>query len=187
MVMNYKLFSALTFVAGIAIGATVTWKYVNDKYDLCIKESYDEYEEDEEDTEVYGVTDEVVKKETTDESDIMEYEAKIKKLGYDGSAKKEDEEDMSLEPYVISSEEYDDGEYETETLTLFSDGVLTDWYNNIVEDVEGTVGLDVIENFDKYAEDGDTVFVRNDYLYTDYEIQRDLRNYADVFPELVEE
>lgn len=186
MVMNCKLFSALTFVAGVAIGATITWKYVNDKYDLCIKDEYEEDEEEDESDDEYGITNETPIKSTNDKPDIMEYASKITNLGYDGSEKKEDE-NMSLEPYIISSEEYDDGEYETETLTLFADGVLTDWYNNIVGDVEGTVGLDAIENFDKYAEDGDTVFVRNEYLYTDYEIQRDLRNYADVFPEIVEE
>lgn len=213
MITNYKLFSALSFVAGAAIGAAVTWKYVNSKYDLCIRDEYDEMEEDEEDE--YDETEEssediqnvIPMSNFNNKPNILEYASKINELGYANSENEEYEnenedeeleelvenieeevdEAMKEEPYVISSEEYDDGEYETETLTLYTDGVLTDWYDEIIEDVEETVGLDAVNNFDKYAEDGDTVFVRNDYRFTDYEIQRDLRKYADVHPQTTEE
>lgn len=89
---------------------------------------------------------------------------------------------MRDEPYVITAEDFEDGEgYEPETLTLFADGVLTDWYNEVIDDVEDTVGQYVISNFDDLA-DGDTVYVRNESRMTDYEIQRDYRKYSEVFP-----
>ena len=212
--MNYKLFSALSFVAGAAIGAAVTWTYVNSKYDLCIRDEYDEMEEDEEEEYNDAETEEPAENiqnvipisNFNNKPNIMEYASKINELGYAESEEDEEDEDldevdeelvenieeevdetMKEEPYVISSEEYDDGEYETETLTLYSDGILTDWYDEIIKDVEETVGLDAVNNFDKYAEDGDTVFVRNDYRFTDYEIQRDLRKYTDVHPQTTEE
>ena len=92
---------------------------------------------------------------------------------------------MKEEPYVISFEDFEDGDYEKETLTYFADGVLTDWYKEIIDNIEEVVGLDALTNFDEYA-DGDTVYVRNDYQYTDYEIQRDYRNYSEVFVESTE-
>ena len=128
----------------------------------------------------------------------MEYASRIKELGYAGQVArgeiKEDEEEymgkeddsMKDEPYVISEEEYDDNNYDTETLTYFADGVLTDWFNEVVENPEELIGSDTLERFDELA-DGDTVFVRNDAHATDYEIQRDYRNYKDVFSESTED
>ena len=46
--------------------------------------------------------------------------------------------------------------------------MLTDTYDNVIEDVEGTVGKKSLKHFGEYEED--SVFVRNDDLETDYEI-----------------
>lgn len=197
---NYKLCSALSFVAGAAIGSVITWKLVKTKYERIAQEEIDSVKEvfsirkrTEEDTEAEIVLEEVptdvVVKNLNTKPDIMEYASKINNLGYTGSANEaeeseeesEVEEDMHDEPYVISADEFDEiEEYEVETLTYYADGVLTDWYNEVIDDVEDVVGLDALENFDKYAADGDTVFVRNDSRGCDYEIQRDTRNYADI-------
>ena len=196
---NYKLCSALSFVAGAAIGSVITWKLVKTKYERIAQEEIDSVKEAfgrrkrTEENEAENMSEEVptdaVVKNLNSKPDIIEYASKINNLGYTGSAEKteeseeesEVEEDMHDEPYVISADEFDEiEEYEAETLTYYADGVLTDWYNEIIDDVEDVVGLDALENFDKYAADGDTVFVRNDSRECDYEIQRDTRNYADI-------
>ena len=82
-------------------------------------------------------------------------------------------------PYVISPEEFGEGDYETISLTFYADKVLTDETGDIVEDVDNLVGLDSLTHFGEYEDD--SVFVRNDATNTDYEILLDTRNYMDVF------
>lgn len=201
--MNYKLFSVLSFVAGAAIGSVVTWKFVKTKYEQIaqeeiesVKETFSRRREFEEVGK--AAADGIAEGLRSEKPDIMEYAARLHHLGYANESdeieddseedqdeeyyEKEEEDSMRDKPYVISADEFDENGYETETLTYFADGVLTDWYNDPVEDVEGTVGKDALDNFDEYA-DGDTVFVRNDNYECDYEIQRDHRNYSDLFPE----
>ena len=72
-------------------------------------------------------------------------------------------------PYVISPEEFDDNdEYETESLRYYEDHVLTDMYDNIIDDIEGTVGEESLTHFGEFEDD--SVFVRNDDKKIDYEI-----------------
>ena len=78
-------------------------------------------------------------------------------------------------PYVISPDEYDENDYETETLYYYPDGVLTDTYDNVIVDIEETVGKKSLTCFGEYEED--SVFVRNDDLETDYEILLQPDNY----------
>jgi hypothetical protein len=88
------------------------------------------------------------------------------------------------EPYVITPEQFSELDYEgyaTETLTYYADGVLTDFLDNVIENVDDVVGEESLEHFGEYEED--TVFVRNDHLMTGYEIQRDNRTYAEVVGE----
>lgn len=201
--MNFKLFSALSFAAGALVGSAVTWKLLKCKYDKEyeqryqdeIKEAKEYYKSKSKAEAVVGSEESAVQNEGTQvtkvKPDIMEYAAKIHDLGYAGEAEpkstiRKEEDSMKDVPYVISEEEFDEAGYDTETLTYFADGVLVDWFSEPVEDVESLVGPDTLEKFDEYAE-GDTVFVRNDNHMTDYEIQRDYRNYKDVFPESMED
>lgn len=86
---------------------------------------------------------------------------------------------MREKPYVIAPEEFGEmDDYETVSLTYYSDGVLTDDFDNEIEDVEGMVGEDSLDHFGEYEDD--SVFVRNDRYKTDYEILLDLRKYSDV-------
>lgn len=191
--MNYKLFSTLSFVAGAAIGSLVTWKFVKTKYERIAQEEIDSVKEvyskkkasENEQNKPVTVTTPSVK------PDIIEYAATIKGLGYATDSDEEEanyegeEEDDAMadtEIYVISSDEFDELEdYDVETLTYYADGVLTDWYNEPIRHPDEYVGAGMLEKFDELA-DGDTVFVRNEIRQCDYEIQRDLNNYADVFP-----
>lgn len=82
--------------------------------------------------------------------------------------------------YPIPPEEYGAMcDYDLIDLTLYSDGVLCDDMDEIVEDIDTKVGSDYASYFGKY-EDSDVINFRNDILKCDYEITKDLREYADV-------
>lgn len=83
--------------------------------------------------------------------------------------------DPSLIPYVISPEEFAelDG-YTPVSLAYFEDGVLSDEYGVIIDDIEEIVG-DALNHFGDYEED--SVCVRNDAKRCDYQILREERTY----------
>ena len=76
--------------------------------------------------------------------------------------------DIVNRPYVIKPEEFGNGDYETVSLTYYSDGVLTDDFDNPIEDIDYYVGEESLDHFGEYEDD--SVFVRNDNLETDFEI-----------------
>lgn len=192
--MNYKLSSIIIFAAGAAIGSAVTWKLVKTKYEQIAQEEIESVKE------VYRIQnggrrvtegpsdeskEEFVAKSLQDKPDLMEYAASmVKDLGYSGESetKEEDEDKMAdeVEPYVISPEDFDTlDDYDSETLTLYADGVLTDCYDNIIDDVDGYVGPNYADHFGEYEQD--TVFIRNEEHLCDYEVQRDYRKWSEVF------
>lgn len=123
--------------------------------------------------------------EAKEKVDILEYSAKIRNNGYtDYSAKVEEEEnteeeevDDSMGPYVISPEDFGELGYSEVNLTFFSDGVLADMDDEMVEDVEETVGFNSLNQFGNYEDDA--VHVRDDRLKIDYEILKDHRTYKE--------
>lgn len=179
--MNFdKLF---IFAAGAAIGSVVTWKLVKTKYEQIANEEIREVKD-----YYYGLADangfsdsEEDLDEEFDDGDNQDYNDILDSNGYRNySNKKEKKEEDDLDkPYVISPEEFDDNEdYDTVSLTYYSDGVLTDERDNIIEDIEGTVGEDSLTHFGEYEDD--SVFVRNDLLKTDYEILADDRKFSEI-------
>lgn len=169
--MSEGLKNTIIFAVGAAVGSAVTWKLIKTKYEqianeeiASVKETYakkslEEIEEKSDDDY----------EEIIDEDEIKNLAEIISQNGYNEEESiKEGLENMVKGPYVISPDEYDENDYETETLYYYPDGVLTDTYDNVIEDVEGTVGKKSLKHFGEYEED--SVFVRNDDLETDYEI-----------------
>lgn len=180
--MNDILNKTFIFVAGAAIGSMVIWKLVKTKYEKIAKEEIESVKE----TFSRGrrtrlnMIDEVDSEDEYEpsEDEKNNYKDIINSNGY--STKKEVDEKMG-KPYVISPDDFDENDYTTESLTYYADGVLTDMYDNIIEDVEGTVGVDSLSHFGEFEDD--SVFVRNDEAEIDYEILRDLDKYYDKYPE----
>lgn len=135
--------------------------------------------------------------------DLKEYAAMVNNLGYKDYSRrneKSDDEEEIHEPmeddedededdvldgffsdhiFVIKPESFgekDDEGYREVSLTHYADGVLTDERDNIIEDVEGTVGAGYAKFFGVYEDDA--VYVRNEYDKVDYEILADLREYS---------
>lgn len=183
---------ALWFAAGVTIGSVVTWKFVKTKYEQMAQEKIEFVIERFE--KKYGEvkenkSDDIMLPGSNEKPSISEYASMLDELRYSKGAEvkenetenEEEDDDMDDEPYVISPDEFDEHEdYEVETLTYYADGVLTDWYDEPIEDVEEYIGKDALNRFGEYEKD--TVYVRNDVHKSDYEIQRDTRKYSEVYP-----
>lgn len=164
------------FSLGAAAGAAVTWKVLTTKYDRLIQEEIDSVKA------AYARRAPKAESSETEESDeepapgklLTEYKEVAKR--YDNPSD-DKEDDVMYKPFVIPPEEFatlDD--YETVSLTYYSDGVLTDDRDIPIEDVEGLVGEESLHHFGEYEDD--SVFVRNNELKTDYEILFDARKYC---------
>ena len=185
--MNNSTVGILAFVAGAAAGAVVAWKLLKTKYEQIAQEEIDSVKEvfserlDELKGKAEGDEDDSDEGSDPrqDSSDMKEYSAIIKNAGYNnekGEAKK-----MSIDrPFVISPEEFDDSDYEKESLNYYVDGVVADDFDNVINDVDSLIGEDSLDCFGEYEED--TVYVQNDELQTVFEICRDARKYSDVNP-----
>lgn len=182
------------FVAGVTIGSVATWFAVKKKYEKIAQDEIDSVKEvfarKEFDSQVKEMTkagEEVVKglndgirqaaEQAKDKPDLVQYATMVQKYG--GTIGEEKEAHMKEKfPYVISPEEFGEFEdYEKISLTYYSDGVLADENNEVVDDVEDIVG-DALDHFGEYEDD--SVFVRCDERKCDYEILMDQRTFSEV-------
>lgn len=190
------LTSVFAFAVGAVIGSFVTWKMMDEKYRQMADEEIEsmrEYfsnrskskiehvkieqnDENKEDSVEYEVT----------EKDIRDYENTLEKVNYSEYTKVSANNDSprfieDLDgPCVISPDEYGEfNEYDTVELTYYADKVLADKRGIPIEDVDDVIGLDSLNHFGEYEDD--SVFVRDDRRFTDYQILLDPRNYSDVF------
>lgn len=174
------------FIFGATVGAAITWRIAATKYERELQEELDRiYDNDSNDRESADDSEDSSKpiaKPINEKPSLEEYAKILKKTGYNNEPVEEEggESDMNDGPYVISPDEYGENDYECESLTYYVDGILTDDWDNPIEDVEGLVGVESLEHFGDNDGDEDTVYVRNDRYKTDYEILRDNRNFSDV-------
>ena len=179
----------LIFASGAAIGSLVTWKILKTR-ETELVEDYDEefigeddYYDDEEDESNEDNFDYNFK---PDKNDMKAMNETVKNLGYTEYSKKKNkksknkDEDDEIVPYVISPDDFGETGYETVSLTYYSDNVLADDYDEVVEDAELIIGNYALDRFGEYEED--IVHVRNDVNQTDYEICRVNEKFSDVHP-----
>lgn len=200
--MNSKLLYFLAFVMGASAGSLVTWKCVEKKYKQIAQEEIDSVKETyakmrKNDLEAKQADIEAAKAklhlaepervETPEvkPEEVQKYEDVIVKHNYTSYSNNINEKGgdvMTDRPYVISPDEFGDyPDYETISLTYYNDKVLTDEYNEIVDDIDDLIGEDSLNHFGEYEDD--SVFVRNDALKVDYEILLDSANYSDIAPQ----
>jgi len=186
--MNTNFKHALIFVAGAAVGSAATWGFAKTKYEKLAQEEIDSVKEAFSRPKVEVATPEPEPEKIPDEDipkkDLMSYAAELQKSGYTNysdpsAADTEQDEEPADKPYVISPEDFGEfPDYEKISLTHYVDGVLTDENDEIVDNVDDTVGSDYSSHFGAYEDDA--VHIRNDGRRCDYEILRDLRKYSDV-------
>lgn len=203
--MNSTLKGVLIFVLGAAAGSLATWKLIEKKYKDIAQEEIDsvkdtfskmkknEYPdklEDYPDFEEFDDSDDVEEEpkpeqkiDRNNKPDIVEYAKILSETGYTNYAERQDKKEKKgvepvedEKPYVISPDEFGEKDgYENVTLTYYADGVLTDYFDNVISNVDEVVGFDSLDHFGEYEDD--VVFVRNEKMETDYEILRDLRDF----------
>lgn len=150
-------------------------------------EDYPDFEEFDDSDDSYDSDDEEPKSEQkidrNNKPDIVEYAKILSETGYTNYAERQDKKEKKgvepvedERPYVISPDEFGEKDgYENVTLTYYADGVLTDYFDNVISNVDEVVGFDSLDHFGEYEDDA--VFVRNEKMETDYEILRDLRDF----------
>ena len=164
---------------------------VKDTFSKMKKNEYPDKLEDYPDFEEFDDSDDSDDKEPNSEQkidrnnkpDIVEYAKILSETGYTNYAERQDKKEKKgvepvedERPYVISPDEFGEKDgYENVTLTYYADGVLTDYFDNVISNVDEVVGFDSLDHFGEYEDD--VVFVRNEKMETDYEILRDLRDF----------
>lgn len=172
--MNDSLSKVIIFAAGAILGSLATWKALETKY----KKLADE--------EIASVKEMYTEKFTPKnfepekfEPETFKYQEAISDFGYANAKQDSEATVMKRKPCIIAPEEYGEKEgYETESLTYYADGVLTDDQDEPIEDVDNVVGLGFESHFGEYEDD--SVFIRNDNLKIDYEILAVQDNYSDI-------
>lgn len=166
----------ITFALGAAAGSVAAWAILKPKYEQAKNEEVEEVREYYH--EKYSDTLDKMSKLNKVAREAVEeypYENETDQEGGSGTLTFNPTDDV---PQVITPEEFAaDDEYQSESLTLYSDGVLTDDFDNPIEDVPAMVG-DALNHFGEYEDD--SVFVRNDRYKCNYEILKDDRTFAEV-------
>lgn len=205
--MNSVIKNIAIFTVGLAIGSAVSYIYNSKKFNAQLDDEIEKTKSYYENK--YSITEESVEKDSTVEEpiNVEKTEEYLKMINrYDSPAVKNDEKETNkikatfydpltdeieevevegnmtndeLKPYVISPDEFGETDYKIISLNYYADKVLTDEFDNIIDDVEGTVGEASLDTFGEYEDD--TVFVRNDSLEIDYEICADLRAYSEIY------
>lgn len=187
--MNENFMRVLIFVAGAAVGAISTWKFVEKKYRKIaeteiedVRNVYKKYSEDiinahKEDNEKDPIAEVDELSVNVEEAKKVhkEYNKIIKDTGYNNDEKKEVD---NSKVYVISQDEYgENDDYELRELTYYADKFLADEYDELVEDVDKIIGWEKLNALEE--SNVDAVYVRNDELKVDFEILAVLENYKD--------
>lgn len=185
--MNSKVAFIIGSVVCVGIGVAGTYSYFKDKYEKLAEEDFNSrrvFDEDKKEESVEPIVEKTADSRTVDKPSIAECAAILQREGYvnysDMQNKKQKQEIAVDRPYVIQPSDFGEfDDYEKISLTYTADGVLLDDMNEIVDDIEETVGEDSLEHFGEYEDD--SVYVRNDAKKCDYEILLDQRNYQEIF------
>ena len=181
------------FAIGTAAGSVASMKYFKTKYERIADEEIESVKKSF--TQLMKKSDNLNKKtdsnpknnsnstsdNTKGKETLNKVVSKLDYTSFSKSSAKEETEDDKPEgdlPYIIPPEQVGEDDYECNTYTLYSDGVLTDELNDVVEeeDLAYLIGSrDVFKHIDDYG--NGAVYVRNDFLGTDFEIIRCLEAY----------
>ena len=177
--MNNKVLYFVIFAAGAAIGFAASYKLVQKKYERIaqeeiesVKKTFKEYYDNNTINEETTDKNEETEKPAEENEDASKYNKLASK--YSSGATK-----TTKGPYVIQPDDFGEyKEYSLVYLTYYSDGVLVDDDDNVIDDIENTVGSEALSSFGEYEDDA--VHVRNEELENDYEIVLDSRKYSEV-------
>lgn len=171
--MSSKLLYFAVFTAGVVTGAAVVRNYIRRQTDeeiRSVREAFSAKYSDMRDKEKKDAP--YIIAPTDDEE--------IKLISEVFPAKCSDtiNTESKNAPYIITPTEFgEEDDYETITLYYHSDDVLTDHDNEIIDDIENSVGSAALNTLRESGED--SIFVRNPERKCDYEILIDLTAYSE--------
>lgn len=188
--MNNVVKNSFIFLLGAAAGGTAAWFLLKTKYEQIadaeiesVKETFykklEEIEASKEPTEDTETVEDL-------SEEVAEYENLVEDLGYNAASEKEEkggsEPMMKKGPRVVTADEFNTEDYEVKSLNYYADGVLTDAWDEVIEEYEygDMVGEDFASHFGDDPSDPDTVYICNDEEETYYEILKDNRKFSDL-------
>ena len=184
---------ALWFALGAVCGASGAYYYCKKRYDSKISKEVESISEafkkanaenTDLETAVNAAADAmndfakavgIPEKKSIDDLDPV-YAGIVQKAGYTSYGGAFSTQQL-LKPYLISEDEFGDTGFRTEYWTFYSDGILTDSSDEIVDakDIPFFVGEEVLAKFTEQ----DIVHVRNPVYKRDYEITFDKARYGE--------
>lgn len=173
------------FIAGAAIGSTVTWKLVKNKYEQIANEeiaSVKEHFSKKAESKVEPTKEsEEPELETFSAEEVEEYLTLTNEYAKN-SEKGEGIVASGGDPYVITPEEFGEMDgYETKSLTYYACKTLEDENYEIITNIDELIGKESLTHFGEYEDD--CVHVRNDRLRIDFEILMDPRTFEETYSE----
>lgn len=183
--MNNKLIFGIGLLLGGAIGVISVWKHLDAKYKKIADEEIESVKETFSSFNHVDMLDHssihpdgIAKESHFPKPNLSDYMDILSKNGYHANNKVEAKVTKEA-PYVISPDAFGEmDDYSRISLTYYADGVLADEDDEIIDDIDISVGKESLKHFGDYEDD--SVFVRNDTRKCDYEILLDLRKYSDV-------
>lgn len=182
--MNSTLSKVLIFAAGAAVGVACTWKYFKTKYEKKADEEIEQVMEQFSNRDDAKTVDERI---VESEADEKEYHDELVKLGYTNYADiAKDSRDRGI--YVLDDpRQFSDEDYEVASWSYYKDNVLADENDDIVEDIDRSIGIESLQHFGAMEDEPDMLYVRNDKLKLDFEVLRVDENYYDIYPDRKED
>lgn len=193
----------IAFILGAGVGAGAMAYICRTKFEAQIQEELDDikaaYREKMQDAgfitfdseEAFENLDEQPSDDKTE--GVMQHANRLSKNNYTNYSAMSEKEEEKVPKNVVIKEELDlvkekiraispdefgdDTDYDTITLTLYMDGIVTDEDDDPLSHVEDIIG-DALEHFGEYEED--RLFVQNDANHTYYEVIRDERCFSEV-------
>ena len=185
--------TTLAFSLGAAAGVAASYFYWKSHFERwaqdeinTMREYFGEKLEQEESQQSDALKEienkESVVKDTRKENivpEMMEYAKKVSSSGYTNYSEKnleQGDEDMFEKPYAISPDEFGElPDYDCVSLSYYSNGILADDMDEVVDDVDEVVGSGFAKYFGEYEDD--VAYIRNDRLRCDYEILKNIDPY----------
>lgn len=171
------------FLAGTIVGGAIGYFAAIKKHE---KESNEEFNDilknhKKKLDELYRTIDELEGKDLEPGTKSFDVEPDLSIVSYHREYMVEPDEppvDKASEPTkeieVISPDEYkaDENFYIEETWQYYSDGILANLSDEVIEDIEGTIGRESLNHFGEYGDDEDVLYIKNWKTQTYYEVVR---------------
>lgn len=183
--------SILTFLAGLTIGAGVSWVYHKNKYEQMVQDEVEALRDHAKEKEEVKKEPVIIPNESEihevgvypTEEELEEANEIVTKQNYNTAFNKE-ENDMAQKyktPFVVTPDDFASlPGFDTDTFYFHHDNIISNSNNEMVEEdeIERILGMSVEEigaEFGRYEDD--SVFIRNMRLKCDYEVLKEEENF----------